>query len=74
MRAARTAFTSFAGADLAERLELLEAITAACRERRDEIGAAISAEMGAPAVFARRSQAGSGIEHLRAAAAALKSM
>ena len=74
VRAARTAFTSFAGSTVAERLELLEAITAAFRERRDEIGAAISAEMGAPAMFARRSQAGSGIEHLRAAAAALKSM
>jgi aldehyde dehydrogenase (NAD+) len=74
VRAARSAFNSFAGSTVAERLELLEAITAAFRERRDEIGAAISAEMGAPAAFARRSQAGSGIGHLLAAADALKSM
>ena len=74
VRAARTGFASFARWTVAERLELLDSITAVFKARRDEIGAAISAEMGAPAAFARHAQAGSGIGHLRATAAALKSM
>jgi aldehyde dehydrogenase (NAD+) len=72
--AARAAFASFSTWTVAERLDLLERIIAAFKERWDEIGAAISAEMGAPAAFARRSQAGSGIGHLRATANALRDM
>ncbi|MEJ2383094.1 MAG: aldehyde dehydrogenase family protein [Xanthomonadales bacterium] len=74
VRAARSALATFAGQTVAERVELLEAISAALKARLRDIGAAISAEMGAPATFARRAQAGSGIAHLQATAAALKSM
>ena len=74
VKAARAGFARFSITTLAERLELLESVIAAFRRRWDEIGRAISAEMGAPAEFARRSQAGSGIGHLRATEQALRNM
>jgi len=61
--AAKAAFPSFAAATVAERLDLLKAITAKLKERSDDIADAISAEMGAPTKLARRAQAPSGLQH-----------
>ncbi len=46
----------------------------AYKTRWNEIAAAITAEMGAPAAFSMRAQAGSGLGHLKAAVAALKAL
>jgi aldehyde dehydrogenase (NAD+) len=70
--AARSAFEDFSRWSVPQRIELLERIVEAFKLRWDDIGAAISAEMGAPAPFARRSQAGSGLGHLIATIAALQ--
>jgi aldehyde dehydrogenase (NAD+) len=62
--AARAAFPAWAATDCGERLALFDRIIAGYRARRDEIAAAITAEMGAPRAFARRAQAGIGLGHL----------
>ena len=63
---AREAFSSYSRWTLKERLDLLDAIAATYKTRWDDIAAAITAEMGAPAEFSKRSQTGSGLAHLRA--------
>ena len=70
--AARSAFAEFSRWTADDRVGLLESIAAEYRRRRDDIAAAITAEMGAPADFSRRSQAGSGLSHLNATIAALR--
>ena len=72
--AARAAFEEFSQWTVEQRLELLGRIVEAFKTRWNEIGAAITAEMGAPAAFALRSQAGSGMGHLKATIAALQEM
>ena len=72
--AARSAFAEYSQWSVHERLELLENISSVYKSRWNDIAAAITAEMGAPAEFSRRSQAGSGIAHLRATMAALENM
>ena len=62
--AARTAFTSFGHSSRKERLDLLRSILDLYKKRRNDIGDAISREMGAPQQFARDIQAGRGIAHL----------
>jgi aldehyde dehydrogenase (NAD+) len=62
--AARRALESYAHSTVAERAALIGRVLDAYSARQDEIGAAISDEMGAPLVFARRSQAGIGAGHL----------
>jgi aldehyde dehydrogenase (NAD+) len=64
--AARAAFESWSLSSVAERRALLERIVAAYARRSDEIGAAISMEMGAPITFARGPQAANGIRHTQA--------
>ena len=71
VRAARAAFAEFSRWSVAQRHDLLAAIIDAYKARWDDLAAAITAEMGAPAAFASRAQAGSGIGHLKAALAAL---
>ena len=61
--AARGAFEAWSLTSVAERLDLLRRINAGLKERADEIGDAISAEMGAPLGLARGAQAGSGPQH-----------
>nr|WP_126173825.1 aldehyde dehydrogenase family protein [Altericroceibacterium xinjiangense] len=61
--AARSAFDGWSQTSVAERLELLKRISAGLQARSDEIGDAISAEMGAPIGLARGAQAGSGPQH-----------
>lgn len=62
--AAKAAFPSFARTSRKERLELLRAILAEYNKRRNDVGDAISREMGAPLEFARTVQAGRGTAHL----------
>ena len=62
--AARRAFATYARTTVAERVQLISRVLDVYKSRQDEIGAAISDEMGAPLAFARRSQAGVGVGHL----------
>jgi aldehyde dehydrogenase (NAD+) len=62
--AARTALPSYSRSTRKERLQLLSEILALYNKRREEIGDAISREMGAPLHFARDIQAGRGTAHL----------
>jgi aldehyde dehydrogenase (NAD+) len=70
--AARVAFDSFSQWTVGERLDLLARIAEAYKARFDDMAAAITAEMGAPAGFALKAQAGSGLGHIKAAIAALE--
>ena len=62
--AARRAFATYSHSSVAERVKLIGRVLEAYRARQDEIGAAISDEMGAPLAFACKSQAGIGVGHL----------
>ncbi|MEZ5562094.1 MAG: aldehyde dehydrogenase family protein [Gammaproteobacteria bacterium] len=62
--AARRAFASYSHSTVAERIGLIRRVLEVYKARQDEIGAAISDEMGAPLAFARKSQAGIGAGHL----------
>ena len=65
VKAARNAFPGFAATSLNERIELLQSITDGYKARFDDIGSAISEQMGAPKKFAVRFQAGAGLSHLK---------
>ncbi len=62
--AAKAAFPAFARTSRKESLDLLRAILAEYNKRRNDVGDAISREMGAPLEFARTVQAGRGTAHL----------
>ena len=70
--AARRAFPAFSQSSREERLALLERIGAIYKRRLNEMGQAISEEMGAPLSFATRFQAGAGMGHFRTAHDILK--
>jgi aldehyde dehydrogenase (NAD+) len=70
--AARAAFASYSKTTREERMALLEKILGAYKKRMTEMGALISAEMGAPLPFATRMQAGAGMGHFKTALDALK--
>ena len=70
--AAKSAFASWSQTTKAERIELLESILSVYQRRSDEMGAAISQEMGAPIDMAIQSQAESGSYHLEDFLHALK--
>jgi|TARA_R110002049_G_scaffold12487_6_gene55865 aldehyde dehydrogenase (NAD+) len=61
--AARDAFHDWSQTSVSERIEFLRKINAGLIARNDEIAAAISAEMGAPASLSRGAQAPSGSQH-----------
>lgn len=63
--AAKAAFPSWSAAALETRLAALERLVAAYERRSDELGSAISREMGAPIDMAKTSQVGAGMVHLR---------
>lgn len=69
--AARTAFGHYSQWSARQRIELLESIMATYKTRWDDIAAAITAEMGAPAGMSRKEQTGSGLSQLKAARDAL---
>jgi aldehyde dehydrogenase (NAD+) len=71
--AARAAFPAFAETPLADRIALLERIVDLYKSRFDDIGKAISDEMGAPLIFATRFQAGAGLSHFKEILRILKS-
>ena len=70
--AARAAFDDFSRWTKDQRVDLLGRIAEAYKARWDDMAAAITAEMGAPAGFAMKAQAASGLGHIKAAMAALK--
>jgi aldehyde dehydrogenase (NAD+) len=70
--AARAAFPGFASYSREDRMALLEKITSVYKRRFNEMGEAISTEMGAPIAFASRFQAGAGMGHFKVAGELLK--
>ena len=70
--AARAAFPAYAKTTREERMALLEKIIASYKKRMGDLGAAISAEMGAPLGFATKIQGGAGLSHFMTALAVLK--
>ena len=58
VRAARSAFSSWAATPVAERAQRLDAAARLLEERADSVAATISADMGSPLPFARRVQVG----------------
>jgi aldehyde dehydrogenase (NAD+) len=72
VRAARQAFAGFSQTSRADRIELLQTITAKYQERYAEIAAAITEEMGAPGWLAMQAQAAMGVGHLMTGIEVLK--
>ncbi len=72
-KAARAAFDRYSRTSVDERVALLEAIVAEYRKRHDDMAAAITEEMGAPAMLATKAQAAMGSGHLQTALRVLKS-
>jgi aldehyde dehydrogenase (NAD+) len=72
VKAARAAFETFSKTSVAERIALLERCIDEYKKRYADMAAAISEEMGAPAVLAQKAQAAMGVGHLQAALAVLK--
>ncbi len=71
--AAKTAFTSFSRTSVKERIELMGAIAGEYQKRYNDIAAAITEEMGAPAWLSNQAQAALGIGHIATAIEVLKS-
>lgn len=69
--AARRAFDSYSLTSVTERQQLLRSILDVFARRHDEIAEAIMVEMGAPWKLARKAQAASGPQHIKAALKAL---
>jgi aldehyde dehydrogenase (NAD+) len=72
VQAARKAFASYSQTSVTERQALLEAIIAEYQKRYADMAAAITEEMGAPAVLSQKAQAAMGLGHLQTALAVLK--
>jgi aldehyde dehydrogenase (NAD+) len=70
--AAKAAFPVWSQTDVAERIALLERLLEVYEARNDEMGHAISMEMGAPISMALTAQSGSGPWHMRPFIKALK--
>ena len=62
--AAQRALISFGRSTRQQRIELLQSILTEYNKRRNDVGDAISREMGAPLAFAREVQAGRGTAHI----------
>ena len=72
VRAARAAFASYSQTTVAERIALLEAIINEYKKRYADMAAAITEEMGAPAMLSQKAQAAMGVGHLTTALNVLK--
>ncbi|MBU6206075.1 MAG: aldehyde dehydrogenase family protein [Alphaproteobacteria bacterium] len=72
VKAARRAFAKWSQSSRAERLDLLQGIQTEYTKRHDELAAAITEEMGAPASLAGGFQVGLGAMHLATAIDILK--
>jgi aldehyde dehydrogenase (NAD+) len=73
VKAARKAFATFSQTSREDRIALLERCIAEYQKRYADMAAAITEEMGAPAVLSQKAQAAMGIAHLQTALAVLKS-
>jgi aldehyde dehydrogenase (NAD+) len=62
--AAQKALVSFGRSTRQQRIDLLQSILREYNKRRNDVGDAISREMGAPLAFAREVQAGRGTAHI----------
>jgi len=71
-QAARRAFAAYSQTSVKDRLDLLGAIVAEYQKRYNDMAAAITEEMGAPAWLANQAQAALGVAHLQTAMAVLK--
>ncbi|MCA8883690.1 MAG: aldehyde dehydrogenase family protein [Rhodobacteraceae bacterium] len=69
---AAAATSGWEDSDRADRLALLQSVTALIRSRAEEFVAAISAEIGAPVDFARKQQVGTALDHLQSMLAAAR--
>ena len=72
VRAARAAFASYSQTTVAERIALLEATINEYKKRDADMAAAITEEMGAPAMLSQKAQAAMGVGHLTTALNVLK--
>lgn len=72
VKAARKAFDSYSQTSVADRVALLEAIINEYKKRYADMAAAITEEMGAPAVLSQKAQAAMGVGHLTTALNVLK--
>lgn len=70
--AAKAAFPAFSRTSVKERIELLGAIAGEYQKRYNDIAAAITEEMGAPAWLSNQAQAALGIGHIGTAIEVLK--
>jgi aldehyde dehydrogenase (NAD+) len=71
-QAASKAFDSFGYSSVADRIEIMQSIIKAYKNRYNDIADAISEEMGAPTQLAVKGQAGSGLGHFQTAAKILE--
>lgn len=72
VKAARAAFTGYSQTSVAARIALFERIIDEYKKRHDDMAAAITAEMGAPALLAQKAQAAMGLSHLQIALEVLR--
>ena len=70
--AAKAAFPAFSRTSVKERIELMGAIAAEYQKRFNDVAAAITEEMGAPAWLSNQAQAAIGIGHIATAIEVLK--
>jgi aldehyde dehydrogenase (NAD+) len=70
--AARMAFRTFSKTTRQQRIDLLNSVLSAYARRHQDLADALVEELGAPAKFAKETQAGVGFLHLQAAIEALK--
>jgi aldehyde dehydrogenase (NAD+) len=72
VKAARTAFETWSQSSVEERIALFERLIEEYKKRYADMAAAITEEMGAPAVLSQKAQAAMGIGHLQSALGVLK--
>jgi len=72
VKAARAAFETWSQSRVEERIALFERLIEEYKKRYADMAAAITEEMGAPAMLSQKAQAAMGIGHLQSALAVLK--
>jgi aldehyde dehydrogenase (NAD+) len=72
VKAARAAFETFSRTSVDERIALFEKLIEEYKKRYADMAAAITEEMGAPAVLSQKAQAAMGVGHLQSALGVLK--
>ena len=72
VKAARAAFETWSQTSVEERIALFERLIEEYKKRYADMAAAITEEMGAPAVLSQKAQAAMGIGHLQSALGVLK--